>query len=477
MKVKISLFYHSILFVLSLSAFSQSQIRAGASKVNITPALGGVINGDFMPYYAQNIHDSLYSKALAFDNGKTRFVFVVVDNMTLDGQMIADCKDLIFKQLGLSPKQIMISSTHAHSCGALIGNGTCPGDVYYRLSLPKKVVLSVKKALTNLQPAKIAWGNFDLEKYTSCRRWYMKPGFKIESPFGEIEKVWMNPEPGSPYLDRPVSPTDPEVSFLAVKSLSNKWISIMANYSIHYAADVALNTISGDYFGEVHKQLKEKLHADDNFVGIMTNGTSGDINTTDFRLERNYPKEPSGKSKLIGNDVSDLIINNLEKIKFETKPAFSFRYSEIPLKRREISSELLAKSKEKVSKVNYATIGTIDKGSSAFSDLYAMEVLILDEYFPKLEKAPIQAIRLGEGIIGTLPGEIFAQTGLNLKKIKPTKYYFTVGLANAQLGYMPPAEQFKLGGYETWLCTGSHMEVEAEPKLYKGLQNLILNVK
>jgi neutral ceramidase len=475
--------FNKILFLFLLSSLhfltvkAQNQIRAGAAKVNITPALGGVINGDFMPYYVQNIHDSLYSKALAFDNGKTRFVFVVVDNMTLDGPLINECKELIKKQLGLNPSQIMISSTHAHSCGALMGNGTCPGDVYYRLSLPKKVVLSVKKAISNLKPAKIAWGNFDLEKYTSCRRYYMKPGFKIESPFGETEKVWMNPEPGSPFMDRPVSPTDPQVSFLAVKDLNDKYISIMANYSIHYAADVALNTISGDYFGEVHSQLKAKLNASEDFVGIMCNGTSGDVNTTDFKLERNYPKEPNGKSKLIANDVTDLIINKLQTCVYEKTPNFAFRYQELSLKRREISPELLAKSKEKVAKFNYQQIGTIDKGSSTFSDLYAMEVLVLEEYFPKNENAPIQAIKLGEGIIGTLPGEIFAETGLNLKKSAKRKHYFTVGLANAQLGYMPPAEQFKLGGYETWLCTGSHMEVGAEEKLFKGLSSMVQSLK
>jgi neutral ceramidase len=472
--------YAFVSFLISISfsvSFAQTQIKAGAAKVNITPALGGVINGDFMPYYVQNIHDSLYSKALAFDNGKTRFVFIVVDNMTLDGPLIKDCKTMLKNQLGLNPSQIMISSTHAHSCGALMGNGTCPGDVYYRLSLPAKVVMSAKQALAKLKPAKIAWGNFDLEKYTSCRRWYMKPGFKIESPFGETEKVWMNPEPGSPYMDRPVSPTDPQVSFLAVKDLNNKYISILANYSIHYAADVALNTISGDYFGEVHKQLKEKLNTGDDFVGIMCNGTSGDVNTTDFKLERNYPKEPNGKSKLIANDVTDLIINKLQTCVYDKKPNFGYRYKEIPLKRREISADLLAKSKLRVAKFNYQQIGTIDKGSSTFSDLYAMEVLVLDEYFPKNENAPIQAIKLGEGIIGTLPGEIFAETGLNLKKSANRKYYFTVGLANDQLGYMPPAEQFKLGGYETWLCTGSHMEVGAEQKLFNGLSSLVRSLK
>ena len=60
-------------------------------------------------------------------------------------------------------------------------------------------------------------------------------------------------------------------------------------------------------------------------------------------------------------------------------------------------------------------------------------------------KLPLQAIRIGDGAIGTLPGEIFSETGLNLKKNSPFKYYFTISHANGQFGYVPPAEQFQLG--------------------------------
>ncbi len=461
------------LLVITQKISAQNQILAGAAMENITPPLGTIINGDFLPMHANTIHDSLFAKALAFQSGKKTFVFVVVDCMAIDGALIDDTKKLIQNQLGLLPSQIMISSTHAHSCGAVRGGAIVAADLHYRLSMPNHISKAVKMALKNLTPAKIGWGSFDLPKYISCRRWYMKPGFSLKNPFGETDKVWMNPPPGSPFLDRPVNEGDPEVSFLAVKNMNNELISILGNYSIHYAADIPENTISADYFGEVHKQLKTKLNANKGFVGIMSNGTSGDINTTDFRLERNYPKEPYGKSKLIADDISNAIIENLNKISFDYKPNFSFNYGIVPTKTRKPSVELVARSKKTISELDFSSLKTIDKASDNMAKMYALEIVELDAYQKDEVNLPIQAIRIGDGTIGTLPGEIFAETGLNLKKLAPTTNYFTICLANYGDGYIPPASQIALGGYETWLNTSTCMEVNAESKLLNALGSLI----
>jgi neutral ceramidase len=378
---KIGSFLCLLIFCFNASiVFSQTQIRAGVAKVNITPSLGTVINGDFLPFYAKGIHDSLYAKALAFDNGKKRFVFVVVDCMAIDGVLINDTKKIITLSTGLKSEQVMISATHAHSCGAVRGGSVCPADLPYRLAMPERINKAVKLALANLQPAKIAWGKIDVPQHVSCRRWYMKPGFKTVSPFGDTDKVWMNPPRGSEFLDRPAGPTDPQVGYLAIKSMDDKWISILANYSIHYAADVPEHTISADYFGEVHKQLKLKLGAGDDFIGIMSNGTSGDINTFDFKLERNYPKEPYGKSKLIANDVSDAIISSLQNAKFENKPEFNFKYKELIASTRQPTPELVQKSKERVKNLDFNTLNSIDKASVAITNLYALEIIELNEY-------------------------------------------------------------------------------------------------
>jgi neutral ceramidase len=472
-------FFLMLLFGATISAklTAQTPIKAGAAKVNITPPYGTIINGDFLPMYAMAIHDSLYAKALVFSNGKKRFAFVVVDNMTLDEAIINDAKTAIKKITGLQPAQVMISCTHAHSCGSVIEVATCAADLAYRLALPGKIATAVQHALYNVQPAKIAWGHVDVPKHVSCRRWFMKPGFTATSPFGDTDKVWMNPPIGSEFLDRPVSPTDPQVSYLAVKTINDKWISILANYSTHYVADIPENTISADYFGQIDMMLKTKLKAGDGFVGIMSNGTSGDVNTFDFKKEKNYPATPFEKNKFIANDITDTIILCLQKATWDSKPVFKTATAQILIATRKPSPQLLAKSVVLVKNTNFNTLNTTDKASDAIARLYAMEIVKLNYYQSDKLYLPLQAIRLGDGTIGTLPGEFFSETGLQLKKQAPCTYYFSISLANAMVGYVPPAAQFALGGYETWLCSGSHAEEHAEEKISAALIKLIRTVQ
>jgi neutral ceramidase len=483
-----SLIYHKMakpffILLLSLScAIGRAQnhtvpFKAGVAKVNITPPYGTIINGDFLPNYANEIHDSLYARALAFDNGVEKFVFIVVDNMTLDAILDDEAKAMISRETGLTSGQIMISNTHSHSTGAVIETATVQADMSYRIYMPRRIAKAAALAMKNLQPAMIAWGHIDVPKHVSCRRWYMKPGFPIINPFGDEEKVWMNPPVGSEFLDRPVSPTDPQVSFLAVKTIDNKWISILANYSTHYVGGVPANVISADYFGEVDIMLKSKLKAGNDFVGIMSNGTSGDVNTMDFRLTKNYPSGDYEKIKVIANEITDSIVKVLKSVKYADKPEFKVSNGESVISRRQPSAKLLEWARDRLRSTEFTKLGTTDKASDDIKSLFALDIIKLDFYEPLSYKLPLQAIRIGDGVIGTLPGEIFAETGLNLKKSSPFKYYFTISHANGQFGYVPPASQFLLGGYETWLCSGSLLEVNAEKKISDKLIEIVKSLQ
>jgi hypothetical protein len=126
-----------------------------------------------------------------------------------------------------------------------------------------------------------------------------------------------------------------------------------------------------------------------------------------------------------------------------------------------------------VKTTEFTKLGTTDKASDDIKSLYALDIVKLNFYEPLTYKLPLQAIRIGDGAIGTLPGEIFAETGLKLKKNSPFRYYFTISQANGQFGYVPTEEQFSLGGYETWLCSGSLLETGAERKMSEALTGLI----
>jgi hypothetical protein len=65
----------------------------------------------------------------------------------------------------------------------------------------------------------------------------------------------------------------------------------------------------------------------------------------------------------------------------------------------------------------------------------------------------VNALRIGDLGIVTLPGEIFCEFGLQIKKQSPAKHTLVVELTNDAIGYLPTREAFEQGGYEP--TTGS----------------------
>jgi hypothetical protein len=88
----------------------------------------------------------------------------------------------------------------------------------------------------------------------------------------------------------------------------------------------------------------------------------------------------------------------------------------------------------------------------------------------------LQALRIGDLGIATIPFEVFAEIGLELKARSPLKPTFTIELANGGYGYLPTPEQHKLGGYETWLGTNK-VEVQASTKIVDALLAMFAELK
>ena len=72
---------------------------------------------------------------------------------------------------------------------------------------------------------------------------------------------------------------------------------------------------------------------------------------------------------------------------------------------------------------------------------------------PRTEKVIVQAIRIGNQAIVSMPFEVLVEIGLEIKDKSPFSNTFLIELANGGYGYLPPPNQHELGGYETWLGT------------------------
>jgi hypothetical protein len=144
----------------------------------------------------------------------------------------------------------------------------------------------IRRAVHNLVPAQVGWGVGSEPTQVFNRRWKMKAGTKLVSPFGQPDHVQMNPPRASANLVEPSGPTDPEIGVLSLRTAAGKPLALLANYSLHYVGGTEGGDVSADYFGMFAHRVGELLGSggqDPPFVGILSNGTSGNINNVDFR--------------------------------------------------------------------------------------------------------------------------------------------------------------------------------------------------
>lgn len=439
---------------------------AGAGKVDITPPLGSIINGEFVAYYAHTVNDPLYAKALVLKNGETTLALVVVDICSMDKEFIEGVKNEIEGASGIPSQNVLIAATHTHFAGSILDLLGAPCDLPYRKSLSKKIAQSVAAALLQLQPAKVGFTSVDAPEHVVCRRYYMKPGYQALNPVtGKPDIIKTNPAGGEAYIDRRASVVDPQLAALLVQSVSGEWISVLANYSMHYVGDCANGTVTADYFGVFARHLTTLLNGKESFVAMLSNGTSGEANIWDFLQPDRYPAGDHQKKEVIGRDLAQKLVSTVENVQWDTNPALGAILTFVTLPVRKPSATELAAALEIVAKTDYRLI---HPDATAMEKIYAREQVLLNEY-PDTIEFPVQALKIGGITIGALGGEFFAETGLAMKKSVNSGKYFTITMANGYIGYVPPAHEIEKGGYETWRCRTSYIKEEGESVVRKKL--------
>lgn len=453
------------------SAIHAKEFRAGAATSNITPELGSSINGGFQDGTAAFIHDELHARCMALDDGQTKLVLVAADSCVIGRGIFDEARRLVHEATGLPMENMLMSATHSHSCGTLQAVGQSEPSPVYQRFVARRIADGVRRALNNLVPARIGWGVAQVPQHVFNRRWRMKPGGIPATPLGvTTDQVKTNPGVNNPNLLEPAGPTDPEVSFISVQSLEGRPIAVYANYSLHYVGGVGPGHISADYFGEFARLVGDMLgtnQQDPPFVGIMSNGTSGDINNIDFR--GGQAKEPPyGRIKIVANDVAQAVAAVCKSLKHHDWVPLAVAQKEIALGLRLPTTDEVARAREVMQQSRlFPRMETMEQ-------VYARETVLLSD-FPREVSAPLQVLKIGDLRVSAIPAEVFVEIGLELKKRHaPT---FTVSLANAYHGYLPTPEQHRLGGYETWRARSSCLEVDASTKIVAGLEELFERLK
>ncbi len=471
-------FYLLPFCVLLSTELLAQEFKAGAYMSNITPPLGKEIVGNWNSPIATHIHDQLHAKSLVLDDGNTRVAMVIVDNVAIRREVFDVAKTYISNETDLPASHILLAATHTHSSISASGEGklrkSWQGDSpldAYQAFVARRIADGVRVAINHLEPARIAWGGVAVPQHVFNRRWLMRE--PVMNPLGKMDKAKMNPGIRNPDLVKPAGPIDPEVSFIAVESKDGRPIALLGNYSLHYIGGVPRGHISADYFAVFGDRIQNLLDADRQtppFVGIMSNGTSGDINNINFTGPA-QKHLPYAKINIVANDVARAVFEGYQDLTFRDWVPLGAAQAELALKVRRADTDVLENM--------VAVRARPDEDKPIFhrhEKIYADRIQQLEAEWPDQIKIILQTFRIGDLGIAAVPFETFAETGLEIKEKAPFEDAFTIELANGSYGYLPTPPQHELGGYETWLGT-NRVEKGATVKIVSQLMELFDGLK
>ncbi|HCS53818.1 MAG TPA: hypothetical protein DIW81_19900 [Planctomycetaceae bacterium] len=453
-------------------------LQAGAAISNITPpiSLDPVAQSKRPP--ATHVHDELHARCLVLDDGQVRLALVVCDLRHMSAEVTANAKQLIQSATGIPPESVLISATHTHtSSGARLEEGESESYYDYKAFLARRIAEGVLRSVNQLEPARIGWGVVEEPTQVFNRRWFLMPGRGIiYGAHDNIEHVDTNP--GYTGLLRPAGPVDPQITFLSVQSTSGKPIALFASYGLHYVGGIPARTISADYFAIFADRIGELLGVDPNqappFVGIMANGTSGDVNNLERYSEEELAKrDPQPKKRYLPYEKAcEVAYLQAEKV-LQGHLSFQWHdYVKLSSVQRTLTFERRYPTKEEVEWAEAVKAKKIKPMSTSRYSTYSTVLAYASPEMPPTIDVIVQTHRIGDLAIAAMPFEVFAEIGLELKDRSPIQPLMNISIANGSHGYLPTPQQHRLGGYETWIGVNK-VQLDASEKMVDSLVEML----
>jgi neutral ceramidase len=376
------------------------QLRAGVSKVEITPESAVTMSGyESRKGLSEGVHDRLYARAVAFESGGAKLVVVSADVIGFYGGSAEILRQAIFEECDVKPAELFLSAIHTHSGPTVTfdaGRGHSNNVAYSRL-LQRKLIEVINGALEGMELAELGFGTGS-------------------SPVGVNRRESARDKEGKPRIvlgRNPSIATDREVQVVTVARRPGKEMAaVMFAYPTHSTSlGPANRIISGDIHG-LSEQFIER-HLGGEVVAPGFAGASGDIDPW-YRVLPGF-KTANGwvpETVLMGTMLGQEVVHVLERI---AKPEAS-----TPVKSLFRTIQLPRKSTANADQAQVSRTAPLN----------------------------ITAGRVGEIAFVGLGGEVFNDIGRVIKADSPFKCTMVITHCNGAAGYLATKSSYAEGGYE-----------------------------
>ena len=401
-------------------AEESSPLEFGFSRLEVIPEkpirLSGYNERD-KPY--EGVQDILYVRTMVVrQKNKELHTLCALESIGFSGQLTTNISRILEKKFSIPRHRFALTSTHTHA-GPQI-EGFAP-NLYreelseeekqnirdYNLLLEKRIVESVEKAIADLSPGTLSFGQ-GKTGFAGNRR-QLKDGKCIAMKF--------NPE----------GVVDHSVPVLKILGDDGKVRGIIFNYACHCVTLTGqYNNITGDWAGIASGYLEEIYPGS---TALCTIGCGADANSE----PRGTYEMAVGHGRTMATEVKRILSENMEAVSGKLNSSFGFAGLPVdfpPMSKfeNELQSENIhVKRRAEFMKETFARKGR------------------LPESYPM----PIQIWNFGADLkMVFLGGEVVADYVIRLKQELKAKNIWVTAYANDVFGYVPSERMIEEGGYE-----------------------------
>ncbi|MBI2190975.1 MAG: neutral/alkaline non-lysosomal ceramidase N-terminal domain-containing protein [Planctomycetes bacterium] len=396
-------------------------MKAGCARVDITPPIGVDMTGfAARPGPSRGVRDPLHARALVLEEGSERIGIVTMDLLSLDFGIVDWIRREVQRRTGMAGDHLLLSASHTHSGPATISlRGLGSLDSHYLDVLRRQVAGVVQMAAERLEPAELGFGNGQL-----------RLGLNRRHP------------------RKPQAPRSDGVDVLRVdRAGTGHPLAILFSCAVHPVILGPSNLqLSRDYPGAAVDAIERAFPG---ALGLFAQGCCGDINP-EVGIGNDF-----GVSDRAGNSLGAEAARVAASI--QVQPSATLRAASRTVLLPQFDPPPLAEARETLKQKESVDEKTRSESKNRGYLLFYAGLVEWARAVCELSQAgltgfsqpiEIQCLRMGDGLISALSGEMLVRYDLRWRGLSPFPYNFILAYSNGCLGYVPPAEEYPFGGYE-----------------------------
>ena len=442
-----------------------SSFRAGAAALDIDPPFGlpmcGVVARDWTGTARIG---KLEVTALAFEIDGARAVVCGVDTLALQSPEIGETRARVAAATGAPLASVLIGASHTHHApptsrffSSPLGTVDVPADpatLAHVEYVHDQIVAVCELAFERLEPAWTRWG-LGYADFAINRR--------ERDPDGRVRRLGWNEE----------GMLDQSVPVLQAVRADESAIGTLVAYGAHTVTTwIESNAYSPDYPGALRDAVRRWTGGECVFLigaagnvmprisfeqtGRAMREMGEGVALAALSALGSRPTWPSELSVGSGFRSGNAVAAYRWRLRDAEPPPLraaervvSFPLQPLPLLDEIV--ELRERSEREVAEAIERGAAEWELRGLRYHGLaYALrtEAELRSGSAPTAVEGPVNALRIGDGVIATGPGEIFTEIGMAVKERSPADVTLYAGCVNETLSYFPTASEFPLGGYE-----------------------------